>query len=68
MKSRFSLPHCRTIYCLNVGNGQGKWSFFTEGPVRLAPAIFDDKVYVGPDDGVVYCLKSENGDLVWNEA
>lgn len=51
-----------------LGMVRVKWSFFTEGPVRLAPAIFDDKVYVGPDDGVVYCLKSENGDLVWNEA
>ena len=53
------------IYCLNAENGQEKWSFFTEGPVRLAPTILDDKVYIGSDDGVVYCLKSADGTLVW---
>ena len=50
---------------MNAENGQEKWSFFTEGPVRLAPTILDDKVYIGSDDGVVYCLKSADGTLVW---
>ena len=39
--------------------------FFAEGPVRFAPAVYDGKVYVGSDDGYVYCIDGEDGSLVW---
>ena len=42
-----------------------RWTFFTEGPVRFAPSIWKDQVYVGSDDGYAYCLKSTDGKLVW---
>ena len=31
------------------------------GPVRLAPAVADGKVYAGSDDGFVYCLDARTG-------
>lgn len=53
------------VYCLDASTGGERWSFFTEGPVRLAPTIGNDKLYVGSDDGWVYCLNTKNGVLLW---
>lgn len=53
------------VYALNAITGQVRWTFFTEGPVRLAPIIVDGRVYVGCDDGYVYCLSGNDGSLIW---
>ncbi|UCE04661.1 MAG: PQQ-binding-like beta-propeller repeat protein [bacterium] len=53
------------VYALNENNGNIKWTFFTEGPVRFAPTIFINRLYVGSDDGYVYCLKLNTGKPVW---
>ncbi|HEO70557.1 MAG TPA: methyltransferase domain-containing protein, partial [Candidatus Hydrogenedentes bacterium] len=53
------------VYCLDAGTGKVVWRFFTEGPVRLAPAVDKGKVYVGSDDGWAYCLNAEDGKLIW---
>ncbi len=53
------------VYALDARTGQVRWTFFTEGPVRLAPVVDEDRVYVGSDDGCVYCLSSDDGSLVW---
>src|SRR4030042_97003 len=53
------------VYALNATTGQPRWTFFTEGPVRLAPVIVDGRVYIGSDDGCVYCLSGNDGSLVW---
>jgi outer membrane protein assembly factor BamB len=53
------------VYALDAATGQQRWSFFTGGPVRLAPTVWQDKVFLGSDDGFVYCLKADNGELVW---
>ena len=53
------------VYCLDAGTGSERWAFFTEGPVRLAPTIVDDKLLFGSDDGYVYCLNADDGSLIW---
>ncbi|MHC4641123.1 MAG: outer membrane protein assembly factor BamB family protein, partial [Planctomycetota bacterium] len=53
------------VYALDAITGQVRWTFFTEGPVRLAPVVVDGRVYVGSDDGYVYCLSGNDGSLVW---
>jgi len=53
------------VYALDAITGQQRWTFFTEGPVRLAPTIVAGRVYVGSDDGCVYCLSADDGSLVW---
>ncbi len=40
-------------------------SFFTGGPVRLAPSVENGRVYAGSDDGNVYCLGADDGRLIW---
>jgi outer membrane protein assembly factor BamB len=53
------------IYCLEASTGRERWSFFTGGPVRLAPAFAEGRIYAGSDDGFVYCLDAKQGRLLW---
>ena len=53
------------VYALDARTGRQRWTFFTEGPIRLAPFVAADKVYVGSDDGHVYCLSRDTGALQW---
>ena len=53
------------ICCIDAAAGEQRWTFFTEGPVRLAPTIAEGRVFVGPDDGHAYCLDAKSGTLVW---
>lgn len=59
----FSSDH--TVKALDLATGETRWRFFTEGPVRLAPTVAQGRVYFSSDDGWVYCLDAEHGDLVW---
>ncbi len=54
-----------TVRALNRNTGGVLWRFTTGGPVRFAPAVAGDRVYVGSDDGYVYCLGAEKGDVKW---
>jgi len=53
------------VYALDAASGAIRWTFFTEGPIRFAPAFFDGRLYVGSDDGCVYCLSAADGSLAW---
>lgn len=55
------------VSCLDAANGREVWTFFTDGPVRLAPTVADGNVYFGSDDGFVYCLDADDGAVVWRE-
>jgi len=53
------------IVALDAATGDERWSFFAGGPVRLAPAVADGRLYAGSDDGYVYCINVADGALVW---
>jgi outer membrane protein assembly factor BamB len=53
-----------TAYDLETG--AERWTFTTEGPVRLAPAAWEDRLFVASDDGWLYCLDAAGGRLLWN--
>ena len=53
------------VYCLDSRTGKELWTFYTDGPVRLAPTATTDRVWFGSDDGIVYCLESATGKTVW---
>jgi len=53
------------VGCLDAATGQVRWSFLTEGPVRLAPTVAEGRVYAGCDDGYLYCLDAATGALRW---
>ena len=37
------------------------WTFKTAGPVKSSPAIVQDRVFIGSDDGNVYALTLADG-------
>jgi outer membrane protein assembly factor BamB len=53
------------VHCLDATTGREKWVFFTNGPVRLPPSFHDGKLYFGSDDGCVYCIYCDSGQIVW---
>ncbi len=63
------------VYALDAATGEERWSFFTGGPVRLAPTLWrdpasrepKDRVLFGSDDSFVYCLKAADGQLIWKK-
>ncbi|MHC4983203.1 MAG: outer membrane protein assembly factor BamB family protein, partial [Planctomycetota bacterium] len=53
------------VYALDAATGRERWSFFAGGPVRLAPAVWKDKVFAVSDDGLLYCLSATDGRCLW---
>ncbi len=53
------------VYALDARSGELRWTFFAEGPIRLAPVLSSGKLYFGSDDGTLYCLDAADGKLLW---
>ncbi len=53
------------VHCRRADTGETIWTFFTGGPVRLAPTLAEGRVYFGSDDGRVYCLDGATGQPIW---
>lgn len=55
------------VVCLDATTGDERWSYFTEGPIRLAPTVAGSQLFVGSDDGCVYALDTASGRLNWKQ-
>ena len=53
------------LHCLDLKTGKERWTYAVGGPIRLAPAGYQNRVYFGADDGFAYCLSAADGSLVW---
>jgi len=54
-----------TVYALDTGKGEQKWSFTADGRIDSTPTIFQGMVLFGSADGHVYCLRANDGALAW---
>ena len=53
------------VYALDATTGQVAWTFFTDAPIRFAPAGWRDRIFVASDDGCLYALALKDGKLLW---
>jgi outer membrane protein assembly factor BamB len=54
-----------SVTAYDAATGRELWVYRTNGPVRLAPAVWNDSVCFGSDDGHLYCVDLKTGDLRW---
>jgi outer membrane protein assembly factor BamB len=52
------------VHSLDSSTGVEKWTFFADSPIRLAPALWNRRVYVASDDGFLYCLSAIDGRML----
>ncbi|GAB5407204.1 MAG: hypothetical protein Aurels2KO_54350 [Aureliella sp.] len=55
-----------SVRCMDLESGELIWSSTLGGPLRVAPSIHAGVVYVGCDDGHVYALNADDGQLKWS--
>ncbi len=53
------------ITAINIDSGKIRWRYYANGPIRLAPVGWENKIYFGADDGLFYCLDANSGKLIW---
>lgn len=53
------------VHCIDTKNGKEKWRFTTNAPIRIAPVFYKGNLYFGSDDGFVYSIDADDGDLDW---
>ena len=53
------------IQAVDLQTGKPVWEYFTEGPVRFAPTVWQDQLLVTSDDGFLYALSLAEGSLLW---
>lgn len=54
-----------SVAAMDTETGRVKWRFYAEGAVRFSPTISKGRCYFGADDGRLYCLRAEDGKLIW---
>jgi outer membrane protein assembly factor BamB len=55
------------VRALDTATGQERWAYFTDAPVRFAPVVWKDRLFVVSDDGFLYCLAAADGRLLWKK-
>ncbi len=67
MGERMFVPSSRhdSVTAFSTRTGEQLWRFFAGGPVRFAPVASDGKVYFNSDDGHLYAVDAESGELIW---
>ncbi len=53
------------VVAYELATGNEIWRFHAEAPVRFAPVVHEDKLFFVSDDGHLYALNTENGQLLW---
>lgn len=54
-----------TVHALNADTGQPAWSFTAGGKIDSPPTLANGRAYFGSGDGSIYCLRANDGALVW---
>ena len=61
----FGSPVNDRLTAVDVGTGKEIWRYYADGPIRFAPAAWENRVYFASDDGYLTCLDLPDGKLLW---
>ena len=50
-----------TVTALDATSGKMRWKFIAGGPIRFAPTVWKDRLFVTCDDGYLYALELATG-------
>ena len=53
------------VACVDANTGHLRWEFTTGARVDSQPTYYQGTILVGSTDGCVYCLRGNDGQLVW---
>lgn len=53
-----------SVIALDAATGEERWRYFTDGPVRFAPAVWRDRLFAVSDDGGLHVLETDSGRLI----
>lgn len=53
------------LVAYDTNTGSERWRFYASAPVRMPPVAGEGRVYFVSDDGWLYCLRIEDGALLW---
>jgi outer membrane protein assembly factor BamB len=54
-----------TVHALEATTGNPIWSYTAGSRVDSPPTIYQGRVFFGSADGYVYCLRADDGQLIW---
>ena len=54
-----------TLHAFDSATGKEAWHFIAGGRMDSPPSYWEGRVYIGGNDGNVYCLRAKDGALVW---
>lgn len=54
-----------TVHALDANSGDFLWHFTTGARVDSPPTLWEGRVLFGSTDGYVYCLRADDGRLIW---
>lgn len=53
------------LRAIDADSGQERWQAYTAGPIYVAPAVWEGRVYAGSGDGRVYAFEAATGRRLW---
>ncbi|MSQ93247.1 MAG: serine/threonine protein kinase [Gemmataceae bacterium] len=53
------------LHAYDLKTGQLKWKTKL-GPIKAPPSVYQDKVFVGDEDGMFYCVDAITGKKIWD--
>ena len=60
-----ALPENHQVVAMDQETLEIKWRYVTDGRINTPPTIYKGLCLFGSHDGWVYCLRAEDGELVW---
>lgn len=56
----------KRLHCLNLADGEEKWSFRAKGKIDSSPVVTGEAVVFGSEDGSIYSVSTKDGSQLWS--